>query len=68
MLWGACLRVPRLGLGKAACVGPRPATIIILCYSQEASWREDHRRISNGDFNMSFGLSGAIARLAKSSR
>ena len=23
MLWGACLRVPRLGLGKAACIGPR---------------------------------------------
>ena len=29
MLWGACLRVPMLGLGKAACVGPRPATITI---------------------------------------
>jgi hypothetical protein len=48
MLWGACLRVPRLALGKAACVGPRSATII-LRYAQEASWREDHRRISNGD-------------------
>jgi hypothetical protein len=48
MLWGACLRVPRLGLGKAACVRPRPA-IIILRYSRETSWREDNRRISNGD-------------------
>jgi hypothetical protein len=41
--------VPRLGLGKAACGGPRPATLIILRYAQEASWREDHRRVSNGD-------------------
>ena len=49
MLWGACLRVPSLGLGKAACVRPRPAIIIILRYAQEASWREDHRRESNGD-------------------
>jgi hypothetical protein len=55
MLWGACLRVPRLSLGKDACAAPNKATIIIspgrICFAmhKEASWREDHRRISNDD-------------------
>jgi hypothetical protein len=40
---------------SAACVAPRLATITIsrapnlLRYAQEATWREDNRRIANGE-------------------
>jgi hypothetical protein len=54
MHWGACLRVP-IGSGQGRVRRAKAghhhhfAGICLLRYAQEASWREDNRRVSNGD-------------------